>query len=491
MFSPGGPSPQVTATPLTMYKQSILTALVVLLLPGLGAAQRRHNPAPRISVQPHVSKVTRGLRGEPLGVDVPFEVAVGGTIAPPLAPAASASALLHRVYKVRIPATGTSWVERMIVGVPNQILGPTPVLVLFHGYGEDPEDLMFSTEYIQKARQLGWLVVAPLGAHKFNFGIEYAQRNTEAALEFLATYFPLDLDRIYGVGFSMGGGWMASFAARHTSRDHVRFAALANHTGTVSVTHVHASAVDVSLLESPLMFEGSPFQFPFRYQRASSIELNPVFNSVNPDTDLLRNIAHIPIMTWTCATDPNLYIIDQCEQFDAHLAQLGGISNYTSGRGNGHMWANLDEDAVLTWLGQHTRSDPDSSSLVSVLADRNSRWHEFQIVQRNSGTFTPFKWAALQIFNRAYVLQASNLTQLAFDAADLGLSKNNSQGLEIVFSELDHLATRVVLEDMDMPSNVLFNGASTPNWTYDQTTRRLSLIYLPSSQNTGSWRILP
>ena len=146
---------------------------------------------------------------------------------------------------------------------------------------------------------------------------------------------------------------------------------------------------------------------------------------------------------------------------------------------------------LLSTLGQHTRSDPDSSSLVSVLADRNSRWHEFQIVQRNSGTFTPFKWAALQTFNRAYVLQASNLAQLAFDAADLGLSKNNSQGLEIVFSELDHLATRVILEDMDMPSNVLFNGASTPNWTYDQTARRLSLIYLPSGQNTGSWRILP
>jgi hypothetical protein len=155
------------------------------------------------------------------------------------------------------------------------------------------------------------------------------------------------------------------------------------------------------------------------------------------------------------------------------------------------MWANLDEDAVLAWLGQHIRSDPDSSSLVSVLADRNSRWHEFQVVQRNSGAFTPFKWAALHTFNRAYVLQASNLAQLAFDPADLGLSKNNSQGLEIVFSELDHLTTRVVLEDMDMPSNVLFNGTSTPNWTYDQTTRRLSLIYLPSGQNTGSWRILP
>jgi predicted esterase len=491
MFSPGGPSPQVTATPLPMNKRITITALAVLLLPSLGSAQRPHVSLGQRSIQPKPSEVIRGLQGEPLGIDVPFESAVGGTIAPPIAPSASATALLHRVYKVRIPATGTSWVEHMIVGVPDQIVGPTPVLVLFHGYGEDPEDLAFSTEYIQKARQQGWLVIAPLGAHKFNFGIEYAQRNTEVALEFLATYFPLDLDRIYGVGFSMGGGWMTSFAARHTSSDHVRFAALVNHTGTMSISHVHASAVDVSLLESPLMFAGSPFQFPFRYQRASSIDLNLALNSVDPDTDLLRNIAHTPIKTWTCATDPNLYIIDECEQFDAHLDQLGGTSDYTSGRGTGHDWSNLDEDAVLTWLAQHTRTDPDSSALVSVLADRNARWHEFQVVQRAGGAFTPFKWGALPVFNRAYVLQASNMAQVAFDPTDLGLDKTDSQGLTVVFSELDNLVTRVVLEDMNMPTNVLFNGVSTPNWGYDAITRRLTLVYLPGTQNTNAWRVLP
>ena len=239
------------------------------------------------------------------------------------------------------------------------------------------------------------------------------------------------------------------------------------------------------------MFAGSPFQFPFRYQRASTIDLNLALNSVDPDTDLLRNIAHTPIKTWTCATDPNLYIIDECEQFDAHLDQLGGTSDYTSGRGTGHDWSNLDEDAVLTWLAQHTRTDPDSSALVRVLADRNARWHEFQVVQRAGGAFTPFKWGALPADNRAYVLQASNMAQVAFDPTDLGLDKTDSQGLTVVFSELDNLVTRVVLEDMNMPTNVLFNGVSTPNWGYNASTRRLTLVYLPGLLNTNAWRVLP
>ena len=151
----------------------------------------------------------------------------------------------------------------------------------------------------------------------------------------------------------------------------------------------------------------------------------------------------------------------------------------------------MDEDAVLTWLAQHTRTDPDSSALVSVLADRNARWHEFQVVQRAGGAFTPFKWGALPAFNRAYVLQASNMAQVAFDPTDLGLDKTDSQGLTVVFSELDNLVTRVVLEDMNMPTNVLFNGVSTPNWGYDAITRRLTLVYLPGTQNTNAWRVLP
>ena len=97
----------------------------------------------------------------------------------------------------------------------------------------------------------------------------------------------------------------------------------------------------------------------------------------------------------------------------------------------------------------------------------------------------------MPVFNSAYVLQASNLAQVAFDPTDLGLSKTNPQGLQVTFSELDNLVTRVVLEDMNMPTNVLFNGVSTPNWGYDASTRRLTLVYLPGPQNTNAWRVLP
>lgn len=470
----------------------LLTAATVLGAAAPASAQRGPKPG---SSPTRPDAPLRGVDGDLLGTESTFVSAVGGQIAPPLGGWPYALPIGHRVYRVGPGTTGTAWRERMVVGLPDQITGPLPILVLFHAYGEEPEHTVANTEYMEAARKRGWLVVAPLGAHKYNFGIDYAQENTRVALEFLAQFFPIDLDRVYGVGFSMGGGWMTSFAARHTGEDHLRFAALVNHTGSASVAHVHASAVNTSLLESPLMFGGSPLSAAFRYSCASAMDLIAATAEVDQDTDLVRNIAHVPTRTWTCLADPLGYLIQQSEELDAQRVVRGGISDYAADfsaiPGLQHSWRTLDEEAVLDWLEGHVLTLPDGSSLTKVLADRDARFHHFAVTQRAAGAFTPFDWAALPSANRAYLIRAANLDSLRFDPRDLGLDPAVPGGLEIVFNETDGLPTSVVLEDMDPPATIHLNGVATTNWTYDPSQRALTLEYAPQGMSAISWRVLP
>ena len=126
-----------------------------------------------------------------------------------------------------------------------------------------------------------------------------------------------------------------------------------------------------------------------------------------------------------------------------------------------------------------------------MLADRNARFHHFGVGQREAGAFTPFDWAVLPSANRAYVIRASNLDSLRFDARDLGLDPTAVGGLEIVFNETDGLPASVVLEDMDPPATIHLNGVATTNWSYDPSQRALTLEYAPQDMSAISWRVLP
>ena len=169
------------------------------------------------------------------------------------------------------------WKEEFIVVRPDPMAGhptPYPVLALFHGYGETPQALLARTPLAAEAAARGWLVVIPTGAHVFNYGIDYAQDNIEDAFEFVAQLAPLDLDRVDAIGFSMGGGAALTYAARHMDPTHLRFAAVVNHTGSTSLRGTYdADPATRPVFESPLMFGGAPSAGPFRYQRASSIDL--------------------------------------------------------------------------------------------------------------------------------------------------------------------------------------------------------------------------
>jgi predicted esterase len=453
-----------------------------LLAPAAPAPQAPSRTTP-------ASGRVRGLDGEDLGSDQRFDWAVGGNWSMPWTPPAAIRVLGPGVYEIDLNLTETGWQERFLLALPQNGVSYAPLLVLFHGYGQEPEQLLTLTSYVAEAQARGWFVVAPLGAHKFNFGIEYAQRNIEEVLEWTARYLPIDTSRIYGVGFSMGGGGAASYAARHVSPAHARFAALVNHTGTTSIRDVWWNAGDQNLLEHALMFGGTPDQVPFAYQRASSVDSDPLTQVVDPESDMVRNLSHLPVRTFAASGEPLGYLLAQVQVFHDQLLLRGGSGELVFGAGNLHAWSTLDETSVLDWLAQQTYADPAPGTLVETLADRDGRWFHFTIAQRQSGNFTPFRWFVHQPLNRLLLDRASNLRALRLDPGQAGLDA--AQPLELVFQSSDSGVTSIVLAGYpEPPAQVLRNGAPLKRWAHDQAAGTLTFKE-PNAAGYALWRIEP
>jgi len=141
----------------------------------------------------------------------------------------------------------------------------TPVIVVFHGGGGNPESMMRLTGMNSKADEAGFVVVYPYGTGKlanslltFNGGecCGYAMDNkvddvgfTRELLDDLATVANVDADRIFATGLS-NGGIMAHYVASELSD---RIAAIAPVGGPlmmeaprskrpVPVIHFHGTA---------------------------------------------------------------------------------------------------------------------------------------------------------------------------------------------------------------------------------------------------------
>ena len=126
---------------------------------------------------------------------------------------------LERRYRIYIPAKYLA-------------TKPTPVVVVFHGGGGNPESMIRLTGMNAKADEAGFIVVYPFGTGKlanslltFNGGecCGYAMQNnvddvgfTQELLDDLAKVANVDADRVFATGLS-NGGIMAHYVASELS----------------------------------------------------------------------------------------------------------------------------------------------------------------------------------------------------------------------------------------------------------------------------------
>lgn len=389
--------------------------------------------------------------------------------------------------------TGSGWQEKFLLQLPPVApTTPVPLLVVFHKFGSSHGDVL-NTSFLSETQARGWYCIAPLGARQKHFGNRESQINTRAALELVAHLFPIDRDRVYGAGFSMGGGAVAGYAARHLDPSGVRFAAICDHTGGVSLAHTWFSEPDDADLDDNLpqpgqnlevpdvlesLFGGTPSAVPFEYQRCSTIDLDPITNQIGPGTDFGRNLAHIPTLVWIASGDPLLYLGTQSYAFDGHLQAQNAGHQLTVASGSVHSWSTLDETAVCDWLQTKTLQTP---SAGRTLADEDGTWFHFGIEQDAPGAFTPFTWDVDTQARRLELSQTANLRRISFDAAGAGLALSGNVTLRI--STADGTGDRVrILGVAAAPIAVTRDGLAASG-TYDAFTHTYEIVESNAAQH--------
>ena len=424
----------------------------------------------------------------PAAQGAPTTSSLGGFSVTPFTPAMQWNLVAARMLDVRLSLPGQDWQEQFILAIPTAVTWPAPVLTMFHGYGEEPADVIQNSPLVAEAMARGYVVFVPLGAHKYNYGIEYAQRNIELTFQFLSARLPIDLDRIHAVGFSMGGGAAVSFAARHQDPGGLRIASVVNHTGTASLRATYHRSNDFGLFESPLMFGASPSADPFAYQRSSTVDLDVFSGSLIPGGSMAPNLSHVPVRHWNAEFDPNPFIVAQTEQLHDTLVSVGADSERRVVPSAEHSWATMDPVAVMDWIDDRSAVEPSPGEVVTTIADRDGRWHQLGLEQAQAGRLTPIRWSSQPGSNALWLIGLENLRRATAHVDDLGLDP--SRDLRVIVQVADTSTPRVTLEGFPTPpTDVLRRGISTSAWSHDPHQGTLTIH--ESGSSWADWTIVP
>ncbi len=398
-----------------------------------------------------------------------------------------------RFYEVTLK--GATFTEEFLLHVPTKppvgaasASEPAPLVVLFHGFGKTHWDAWVNTEFIQECQRRGWYLVCPLGATNMSFGSPLATQNRELVLDWLQAVFPrIDGERVYGIGFSMGGGALLNYAARHLDPQRYAFAALVNHTGGIDLNHTYANDPGSHVALNFWYGNGSPSSADaWLMARSSVLRADPVTLVVQPEWDLARNLVDVPLRSVRASHEPIGYLAVQNDVLAQHMATLGASAfEYHLVPSSEHAWSLIDEAETLDWLAPFRRAVPSSGSL---LADGDQTYHHFAVEQDAAGAFSPFSYALDAGANELVLDGSSNIARVVVDTLGAGLDP--TQALFVELEAADGLPDEIVLRGWaQAPLGVLRDGLPESAWTHDPVGRQLVLHEYDPGRHR--WEIQP
>jgi len=446
----------------------------------------------------------------------PVASALAPPVSAPPAPGGPANEILvpgvggyELLLRITVPSTGLDELFSLYVpGTPAN--SKRPMLVGFHGFGVSHLDLLFSTSFFFECEQRDWFMVAPfqfsgVGNSQIHFSSPQSQEHVEAVLDWVTSAYAVDKDRVYGVGFSQGGGAALSYAARHRDDEEVQFAAVANHTGTVSNRGVYLNSNAAVQAEMQLLFGGAPGQKPFEYQRSSVIDTNASANLIPNGRHMAMNLESTPILSVYGFADPLTYLVDQSIAFDDFMDGLPAASHTLLGATvpapcfqgglTGHCWATLDEGFVCDWFSDKVLGEPERGSL---LIDESGRWDMIEVEQSAANQFSSLNYLFERSVNRFILFDRENVERLGVDLAAVNFSPLSQ--VDVATTAIDGAPVAIDVDGMiGLPSAVRRNGVPVvqsclppglfPTWCYHASTGTITL------NETGGalavWEIVP
>ena len=342
---------------------------------------------------------------------------------------------------------------------------PVPMVIAYHGFGQSANNVADTTSIDEFCNINGWLYLAPTGIDDQLYGSPVCQQNVSAAIQWMLDGFNIDPDRLYMVGFSMGGGVVCNYTARHRDPHGIMIAALGVVSATMDwVLEYNLGVQDIkTLLTNPYNFGGTPNQQPFAYQQASTLHFDP--SSYPPLPGVLElplsmgtNLGSTPIyITWDLA-DPTTGVTSEQPVLLGVLAGLGGAfeSHPVTGIVPPHSWLVLNEAELFDFFDGKVvdRTPPAFEALI----DRDEQVSWAQVTQRATGAFSHVSGIANGLARTLVVSDVQNAEnlQLHVDAAGiLGPVKVNVSGTSV-----DPLDSDLQIDNLSAPPAWLQDPAS-------------------------------
>lgn len=466
----------------------LLLLLLLLLAPAAPAAQL----APARTMSTLQSQRVRRIPNPPMLEGVALLPGMDGTI---------------DTYVIFVEATQSF--EAFTLYAPNLAAGQrAPMLTAFHAYGVSWLGIKQFSELLPEAIQRGWFLVAPwqrntAASANISYASVQSQLHVEAVLEFVLRRYRPDRDRIYGIGFSMGGGNALSYAARHRDRRAGAIAAVVNHTGSVGLANVYANVPSGVQALMEQTFGGTPAAVPYEYQRSSVIELDAGGALIPGGRHMGINLESVPVQSWYNTHDLQVYLRGQTVEFDRYLDQLPSsqsdlvtVTTMLSGCPRQHCWDTVDRTAALNWLSTHTLDRSPASG--QVLTDCSTRWGRFDVQQAQAGSFTSFAFEVDAPSNTLDLRDPENLVDVTADVWALGLLADQPLAIKLRSSPGQPMVVRLT-GWAAVPGVVERNATAMPadcsaagqafRWCHDPVSQ--SILIVESGANPASWLILP
>jgi hypothetical protein len=237
---------------------------------------------------------------------------------------------------------------------------PVPLVIGYHGFGLSPGSVALQSTLDEESNERGWFYMAPTGIDDILYGSTPCQQNVSAAIQWMLDNFDIDPDRIYMVGFSMGGGVALNYTARHRDPHGIMIAALGIVSATMDWTLEYATnnSTIKSLLENPYNFGGTPSSVPFAYQAASSLYFQsgsypPLPGLLDIGNSMAVNLGSTPTyVTWDLQ-DTIPAVLAEEPVLVGVLAGLGGsfVSKPVTGTPSPkHSWTVLNEPDLFDFF---------------------------------------------------------------------------------------------------------------------------------------------
>ena len=399
----------------------------------------------------------------------------------------------YTVTQVDIPSTdpgdgfftGTGFIERIQIMTPHGFdpNGPDlPLILVFNGWGLSAGSFFNGMSTIpDEANVRGWMVVAVTCLDDKSYGWIVGQTGVEVALDYVDHYYPVDRERIYGVGWSGGGGSILSYAARHRDPTRPMLAAVATNAGSYDLqdTYFWVPQSIKNLMEHPNLFQGPPSGATlFNYERTQTQTL--AGTNVDAARSQMRNVLHTPVRHVFSTDDNLLYLAGQSVRFrDFFLAEGSDYSwQEFSGLPEPHTWDLLPGPATLDFFEAH-RLETDVPAFV-VTADRKGRYDWATVFLKQAGDFATFECTLDEANNGVSITGVSNVTALVLEPPTSRVALGTD--FSVSFQTADPQPTLVRFAGVTAaPDRVLDGAVPFTAWTYDAAQDTLTLTIPPGA----------